>query len=116
MVTIAVADLQSGVVLEEPVYTPRGVLLAAAGTVLAEAHLATFNSWGVVEVCIVGEQEEESETTAPIVDEEQALTVQRIVEDRFALVVPQYPFMREMQRVTELILLRRVDRDTVEGR
>ena len=113
MAIVAVAELQPGAVLGQPVYSPRGILLAAAGTVLTATHLATFNSWGVVEVTVVGD-ESSDQAAAPAMDEAQILAIQQLVEDRFSLVVPLNPFMREVRRVTEQLLMRRVAPDTPE--
>ena len=107
MPTVAMADLQPGAVLSQAVYSPRGILLAPAGTMLTDTHLSIFQSWGVLEVAIEGDDGE-----APVeASAEVIASMQQMLDDRFSLVVPLYPFMREVRRVTEQLLLQRLTRD-----
>lgn len=107
MPTIALADVQAGAILATPVYSSRGLLLAPAGTVITEAHLATFASWGVVEADVVADPS--AVTAGPRqLDEAQIAEVQRLVEERFALNTAPNPLLREVRRVTEQILIRRL--------
>jgi hypothetical protein len=111
---VAVTELKPGVVLERPVYSPRGILLASSGSVVTDAHIATFTAWGVRDVRVaVG-----GETPAPSTrrdGEALAAEIKQLVEDRFSLVEPLYPFTREVRRVAELLLLKRAERDASEG-
>ncbi len=116
MPTVALADLEAGAVLSQAVYSPRGILLAPPGTVLTATHLAIFSSWGVAEAVIEGAEAvaTDEQPTARALSEAEILEVQRLVEDRFSLVVPLYPFMREVRRVTEMMLIRRLERGELE--
>lgn len=107
---VSLKSVKPGAVLEQPVHSPRGLLLAPAGAVLTEAYLSTFASWGVLTVSITGKEalpQEEHE-----LDEEQLRAVHDLIEDRFSLVVPMYPFMREVQRVSEQIVIKRLQTRT----
>jgi hypothetical protein len=104
--TIALADVEEGAVLASAVYSARGLLLAPAGTVITAAHLATFASWGVVEADIVADS---SAAAGPRqLDEAQLDEVRQQVEERFSLNTTPNPLMREVRRVTEQILIRRL--------
>lgn len=107
MPTVAIADAQPGAVLSQPVYSPRGILLAPDGAVLTEAHLSIFASWGVQSVSIAGEVLPTQARTRQLTAEQQQ-TVHDLIDDRFSLVVPMFPFMREVQRVAEEILIKRL--------
>ena len=107
MPTIALADVEEGAVLASAVYSARGLLLAPAGTVITAAHLATFASWGVVEADIVADASAEAAGPRQL-DETQLDEVRRQVEERFSLNTTPNPLMREVRRVTEQILIRRL--------
>lgn len=107
MPTIALADVQAGTVLAGPVYSARGLLLAPAGTVITEAHLATFASWGVVEADVVADPTAVAEGARQL-DQAQIDEVRRLVDERFVLNMVPNPLMREVRRVTEQILMRRL--------
>ncbi len=114
--TVAIADAQPGAMLSQPVYSPRGILLAPDGAVLTEAHLAIFASWGVQSISIAGEAPAATSSTRQLTAEQQE-AIHDLVEDRFSLVVPMFPFMREVRRVTEEILVKRLQAQlTTEGR
>lgn len=52
---ISVEKVEPGMVLAEKVMTPKRMMLLPEGVELTAAHLITFQTWGITEVNIVGE-------------------------------------------------------------
>ena len=103
MPRISIVDLRAGDVLNSPVHSPRGVLLAAA-TVLGETHLALFASWDVREADIVSRQGSATQPLDPARIEE----VKALLDDRFSLLQPLTPLMSEARNVAEELLIERL--------
>lgn len=55
MGVISVEKVEPGMVLAEKVMTPKRMMLLPEGVELTAAHLITFQTWGITEVNIVGE-------------------------------------------------------------
>lgn len=104
MPKVSLDDLHAGDVLNSPVHSPRGVLLAAAATVLRDTHLALFASWDVREVDIVSRQ---GSTPQPL-DPAHSEKVKALLDDRFSLVQPLTPWMNEVRGVAEDLLTERL--------
>lgn len=107
MPIVAISELQPGAVLSQAIHSPRGVLLAPAGTVVSEAHLALFASWGVREAEIAGDQYAGASGVRQA-DEAQVLAVQQLLEERFSCLDELTPFMQEVRRAAEQILIGRL--------
>ena len=58
---ISVDKLSPGMVLAEKVLTSKRMLLLPEGTVITEGHLITFQTWGITEVNIVGEDQDNAD-------------------------------------------------------
>jgi len=101
---VSLVDLRAGDVLNSPVHSPRGVLLAAAATVLGETHLALFASWDVREADIVSRQGSATQPLDPARIEE----VKALLDDRFSLLQPLTPLMSEARNVAEELLIERL--------
>lgn len=105
--TVAISDLEPGAVLSQAIHSPRGVLLAPAGTVVTEAHLALFASWGVREAEITGDLPLRA-AGAVQVSQEEVFAVQQLLEERFSLLDEPTPFMQEVRNAAEQIVVRRL--------
>lgn len=114
MPTVAISELQPGAVLSQAIHSPRGVLLAPAGTVVTEAHLALFSSWGVREAQVAGD-ERAGALGARQVDEAQVFAVQQLLEDRFSVLEELSPFMQEVRHAAEHILIQRLQTQAPPG-
>lgn len=93
-------------VLEADVEDRSGRLLLRAGAIVTADHLRTFRTWGIVEVCIVGSDEEDA-ISLPIaeVDSERFNVVEAEVRPRFLHANLDHPAMQELLR---LCILERV--------
>lgn len=107
MPTVAISELQPGAVLSHAIHSPRGVLLAPAGTVVTEAHLALFTSWGVREAEISGDNAPHA-VGARQIDDAEIEAVQQLLDERFSTEEELSPFMQEVRRVAEHILIQRL--------
>lgn len=107
MPRVSLVDLHAGDVLNSPVHSPRGVLLAPAGAALGDTHLTLFASWGVREVDIVSRQRAAGEAPQPL-DPARIAEVKALLDDRFSLVQPLTPLLAEVQRVAEDLLIERL--------
>ena len=105
--TVPISALEPGAVLSQAIHSPRGVLLAPAGTVVTEAHLALFTSWGVREAEVSGEAPGRA-AQATQVSEEQVFAVRQLIEERFSLLEEPTPFMQEVRNAAEQIVVRRL--------
>jgi len=105
---VSLVDLRAGDVLNSPVLSPRGVLLAAAATVLGETHLALFASWDVREADIVPRQ---GAAPRPL-DPARIEDVKALLDDRFSLVQPLTPLMSEARGVAEELLIARLQNES----
>ena len=56
---ISVDNIEPGMVLAEKVLTSKRMMLLPEGTILSEGHLLTFKTWGISEVNIAGEDNDE---------------------------------------------------------
>jgi hypothetical protein len=63
--TVAVDDLEAGMILVESVHDSQGRLLIQQGTELTGRHLRAFQLWGILSVRVRGPEGEESDP-API--------------------------------------------------
>lgn len=111
MPTVAITELQPGAVLSQAIHSPRGVLLAPAGTVVTEAHMALFTSWGVREAQVAGD-EHAGTAEARQIDEAQVFAVQQLVEERFSTLDEMTPFMQEVRHAAEQIVIARLQSQT----
>lgn len=112
--TVAISDLEPGAVLSQAIHSPRGVLLAPAGTVVTEAHLALFASWGVREAEIAGDLPTRTGEAAQV-SEEEVFAVQQLLDERFSLLDEPTPFMQEVRHAAEQIVVRRLHEQARQG-
>lgn len=110
MATINVADLQSGMVLEEDLKSPQGRLLLPAGTVLTERHLSICKIWGVIEAQVAGvDSEEVEERTLDGLDSERLAASRKLMARRFAHADMKHPMLRELARQAVKLTAQRYD-------
>ena len=111
---VAISDLEPGAVLSQAIHSPRGVLLAPAGTVVTEAHLALFASWGVREAEVTGELPVRGAEAGPV-SEEDVFAVRELLDERFSLLDEPTPFMQEVRNAAEQIVIRRLHERARQG-
>jgi hypothetical protein len=106
MPVVPVPDVKAGALLQQPVYSPRGVLLAPADTVLTAEHLATFTAWGVRTITVAGDAQ--LPLDQPQLDEQSLAAVQNLFDTHFAPAMPLNPLMREVRRVAEQMYIKQL--------
>ncbi|HZS90623.1 MAG TPA: hypothetical protein VFE42_24400 [Chloroflexota bacterium] len=107
MPVLPVADVKPGTELQQPVHSPRGVLLAASGTVLTQEHLATFVAYGVRTINVAAPSDKVPFEPRQL-DEERLAAVQAHFDARFAPAMPLSPLMREVRRVAEEMYIKKL--------
>jgi hypothetical protein len=90
----ALALVQPGMVLAADVKSPQGQVLAGAGTVLSDKHLAAFHTWKIVAVAL-----DEKAGPVPVVDPAVMLMIRRTVARRFSDQPVQHPLIQELFRI-----------------
>lgn len=98
-------NLTPGMVLIKPVHDMHGVLLLTLDTVLTGSNLRMLKSWGVTEVWVEGETENEGEGPNRA-EAEINRALQKRLAEKFSGVVDN-PVMAEIMRVAQQRLLER---------
>jgi len=58
---ISVDKVQPGMVLAEKVLTAKNMMLLPEGVTITEGHMMTFRTWGIIEVNVVGEGDDDGD-------------------------------------------------------
>lgn len=58
---ISVDKVKPGMVLAEKVLTAKNMMLLPEGVTITEGHMMTFRTWGIVEVNVLGEGDDEGD-------------------------------------------------------
>ena len=75
---IDVEDVEPGMVLADDVVSNRQMMLLPAGSTINENHLVTFMTWGITQVCVVGESTENDDNT--MTEEERQELIREVTE------------------------------------
>jgi HD-like signal output (HDOD) protein len=105
MPLVTISSLKNGMVLAEDVVTPQGRFLLAKGTVIRDKQIRIIKMWGVSEILVEGEKEEQVYSLS---EGSRSLKTETEYTDRlFAPTDPYDPVIRELKKIC---LIRRVNR------
>ncbi len=100
---ISIDNLKPGMVLAADVTDRGGRTLLASGQEIAEKHMRIFKMWGVLEVNVQGEEQEQLiAAAAPAIDPERLRQVEEHMQELFALANTGNSFMKELLRLATL--------------
>lgn len=93
--------IEPGMVLAEDLTTPEGRMLLPRGSVLTDAHIRTCGVWGIVEVPIQGEDEDDSgyPTSFDEIDPEVLDACKIVAAQRFVLNPSSHPAVKELAKL-----------------
>jgi hypothetical protein len=100
---MSIADVQPGMVLASPVYSPQEIMLLQEGTHITAKHIFLFKTWGVLEVAIKGIEGKDvinKDPAGPDPDNEELTRRQKALEHRFSNVLDN-EIMAEIFRVAK---------------
>jgi hypothetical protein len=96
-------SLEVGMTLANDVHDRTGRLLLGAGVELSRKHLMVLRTWGVMEVSIVGREDDAPKNHLPAeITHEQLDTAMAALEPLFCNCDLQHPVMRELHRLAAL--------------
>jgi len=100
---ISIDNLRSGMVLAADVTDRSGRTLLASGQEIGEKHVRIFKMWGVLEVSVQGEEQDQiTNNSAPPVDPERLRQMEVHMEELFVRANTGNPFMKELLRLATL--------------
>ncbi len=114
LATVAVDDLEAGMVLADEVRDQQGRLLMPSGTELTDRHLRAFQLWGIPSVRIRSGGDAAEPAEAPISPAELA-AARDLVLGRLRDNDPAHPFMAELVQLCSLREARRLSREGRRG-
>ena len=85
MGVLSLAELRPGMVLEQSLFTSRGVMLLPRGTRLARKHLALLKHWDVREAQVEGAGRAPAGDAAADLDPHLLAAIGRALNEKFAL-------------------------------
>ncbi|KAB0672385.1 hypothetical protein F6V30_07425 [Oryzomonas sagensis] len=96
-------NLEAGMTLASDVHDRTGRLLLGAGVELSQKHLVVLRTWGVMEVNIVGMEDDDPNSHLPAeITHEQLDAAMASLEPLFGNSDLQHPVMRELLRLAAL--------------
>ena len=95
MRSINVERAHEGMVLAAPVIDRRGRLLIPEGASLSERHVQALMVWGVAKIEVEGDEPEGAQAEAP--SPEALARAEAAVEQRFAVVGTDHPFLAQLK-------------------
>jgi len=96
---VSLSELRTGMVLEEPVYNDKGIMILPRGTRLTDKHLAQCKRWGVRQADVEGAGREGPANDAAVqLDPELMAAIDRALNEKFALGGDD-EIMREVKRI-----------------
>ncbi len=108
MANVRIKDIKQGMVLASPARDPNGRLLLSVGEEITDKLICTFKAWGITEVEIKGNGDEERVTEDPFSEvraEQVPLQVREEVDELFRYTDRQHPAIKEL---VELCTLRKM--------
>ena len=109
--TVAVENIETGMVLASDVHDRSGRMLLGAGAELTQKHLVIFRTWGVLEADIVGHGSAEGADQIPAdVDPLELVAAEQALSPLFRHANMAHPAIIELLR---LAALRKVQHGTV---
>lgn len=111
MGTVAIDNIESGMVLASDVHDRSGRMLLGAGAELTQKHLTIFRTWGVLEADIAGQGSDNAADPIPAdVDPLELAAVEQELAPLFMHTNRVHPAIVELMR---LAALRKVQHGTV---
>jgi hypothetical protein len=104
--TVAVDDLQAGMILAESVHDSHGRLLIAQDTELTDRHLRAFQVWGILSVRIKGPECEGPASRG--ISAEMLAAAEAVIRPRFRHNDVEHPLIAELLRTAILREARRL--------
>ena len=108
MAKVRIKDIKQGMVLANHARDPNGRLLLSAGEEITDKLICTFKAWGITEVEIEGNGDEERVSEDPFSEvraEQVPLQVREEVDELFRYTDRQHPAIKEL---VELCTLRKM--------
>jgi len=108
MANVRIKDIKQGMVLASPARDPNGRLLLSVGEEITDKLICTFKAWGITEVEIEGNGDDERVTEDPFSEvraEQVPLQVREEVDELFRYTDRQHPAIKEL---VELCTLRKM--------
>jgi hypothetical protein len=112
MIELNVSKLKAGMILAEPVHNHQELLILDAGVKIAEKHIRIFKSWGVVSVCVKGDDVAPKNKQSADGDRSPA-AIDIDLREKFSEVLDD-PVMLEIMRAASSILSKSVDDNNEE--
>lgn len=113
MGTVHVDDLKAGMTLAKPVVAPNGRFLLPEGAILKDKNIQVFKIWGVIEVDVVGHDQERIEEQSIARFNPESL---RLAEAHLAVRFPQNFAASHFLAETHRLCLLRLAEHLAEGR
>ena len=98
-------------VIAESVFDQHDVLLAKEGTSLSERHIKVFKSWGIGEVCVAGESEEQEKDYIELEKRAKA-SVEKELNEKFRDVLDDRVMVEIMRVAGKHLVKRALDKET----
>ena len=110
MTSISTDQAQAEMILASDVFGRNGRLLATQGTVISEQHLLAFRTWGIREIEIVSDDNNETgiKTVGDAISAEQLKETMEQIQPRFCLNNLSHPLIADLMR---LCAIRRISAD-----
>lgn len=103
MGTVAIENIEAGMVLASDVHDRSGRMLLGAGAELSQKHLVIFRTWGVLEADIAGQGNDEAADQIPAdVDPLELAAVELALAPRFRHANRSHPAIIELMRLAAL--------------
>ena len=103
MGTVAIDNIETGMVLASDVHDRSGRMLLGAGAELTQKHLTIFRSWGVLEADIAGQGSDEAADQIPAdVDPEELAAAEQALVPLFRHTNRNHPAIVELMRLAAL--------------
>jgi len=114
MGVLSLSELEAGMVLEQPLFNSKGLMLLPAGTRLTEKHLATLKRWGVRQAAIEGiGRERLTDDAAAHLDPELLEAIDSALDEKFTSGDDE--IMAEVKRIVRKMAIEEAARRHREG-
>lgn len=115
MAIVNVQKLELGSILAEDVKDIKGRMLMQAGTEIAERQLQILKAWGIGEVAIVGDaQEDDADASVNPIDPRLEEQINRKIDWQFMHCTKAHPVMHTLVGIVRAKMLKQFQDGTLE--
>ncbi len=96
MPTISISELETGMVLSADATNMNGVVLLKQGTTIEEKHLGILKTWGISQVDVEGDDNQETIQEIINANPQLAAQAEALAEERFYHVDKKHPLFKAL--------------------